>query len=299
MTITSGELYGLLNARDNILPTIETDLNNLVNALIAEFNKIHSQGNGLSAFTSLTSDNFVLAGTEGNDLDDPATGLAFTPVDGSFEINVIDATGAVSTTTITVDLDGVGADDSLNDLAANLNAVADISASVSNGRLVITADPTYSFTFSNDSSNVLQVLGLNTFFSGSNATNIDINSVVENNLTLIAASLSTDPLATGNNENALNLAGLQQGLVMESGIATLGDSLNATVSNIGNVANRLDLEAQTQDLFVREMDARRQQVSGVDLNEEAANLIRFQRGFEAAARLITVTDAMLEAVIRM
>lgn len=299
MTITGGELYGLLNVRDNTLPTIETDLNDLANTLIAEFNKIHSQGNGLNGFTSLTSDNFVLAGTEGNDLDDPATGLAFTPVDGSFEINVIDATGAVATTTITVDLDGVGADDSLNDLAANLNAVADISASVSNGRLVITADPTYSFTFSNDSSNVLQVLGLNTFFSGSNASNIDVNSVVENDLTLIAASLSTDPLDTGNNENALNLAGLQQGLVMESGIATLGDSLNATVSNIGNVANRLDLEAQTQDLFVREMNSRRQEVSGVDLNEEAANLIRFQRGFEAAARLITVTDAMLEAIIRM
>jgi flagellar hook-associated protein 1 FlgK len=297
LNISGGRFRGLLDTRDVHAPEVLTRIDDLASTLIFELNRIHSQGTGLAGFTSLTSDNAVLDPLA--DLDDSlGTGLPFTPTDGSFEINVLDSLGNIVTTVITVDLDGVGADDSLTDLAANIDALANISASVSaDNQLVITADPTYSFTLSNDTSNVLAVVGANTFFSGSDASDIAVNSVIVNDPTLIAASLSPDPLATGDNRNALAMAALQDTAVLDSGTFTLNDHYEQTIGNLGTTTRRTSDEAIIAANFRQNIDRRREEVAGVSLDEEAANLTRFQRGFQASARVFSVVDELLDTLI--
>ncbi len=297
LNISGGRFKGLLDARDVHVPEVSGKIDELARALIFEFNKIHTQGNGLVGSTTLTSDNAVLDATA--DLDDSvATGLTFTPIDGSFEINVIDNLGNVVTTVIQVDLDGAGADDSLTDLAANINSVANITASVSgDNRLVIDAAPTYSFVFSNDTSDVLAALGSNTFFSGSDASDIAVNSVILNDPGMIATGLSTDPRDTGDNRNVLAMAALQEAAVLDSGASTLNDYYEQTIGTLGVTTRRTSDEYNVAESFRRNMDRRREEVSGVSIDEEAANLMRYQRGFQASARVFTVIDELLDTLI--
>lgn len=297
INISGGRLKGLMDVRDTRVPAVGARIDILASTLISEFNNIHSQGTGLSGFTGLVSDNAVLDPTA--DLDDSAaTGLAFTPVTGSFEINLIDTLGNVVTSVIPVDLDGAGADDSLNDLAANIDAVANVSAVVSAGnQLVVTADPTYSLVFSNDTSNVLGALGLNTFFSGSDASDIAVNPVIVNAPGMIAASLSTDPRDTGDNRNALAMAALQEARVLNAGTATINEFYEQTVAWLGVQTDRATDETEIVESFRRSIERRREEVSGVNLDEEVANLTRYQRGFEASARVFTVIDELLDTLI--
>jgi flagellar hook-associated protein 1 FlgK len=297
LTISGGRFRGLLDARDVQVPVVANKIDTLARTLILEFNRIHSQGTGLAGFSTLQSDNVVLDPTA--DLDDrPATGLEFAPVTGSFEINVIDSLGNIVTSVIPVDLDGVGADDSLNDLAANIDSVANISASVSaDNRLVITADPTYSFVFSNDTSDVLAVLGQNTFFSGSDSSDIAVNPVIVNDTGMIAASLSTDPRDTGDNRNALAMAALQETEVLNSGTATLNDYYEQAVSLLGVQTRRLEDEAEILENFRRDVDRQREEVAGVNLDEEVANLTRYQHAYDASARVFSVINELLDTLI--
>jgi len=297
INISGGRLKGLMDVRDRRVPNVAKRIDDLTSTLIFEFNNIHSQGTGLSGYTSVVSDNAVLDPTA--DLDDAvATGLAFTPVNGSFEINVIDTLGNVVTSVISVDLDGLGADDSLNDLAANIDAVANVSAVVSaDNRLVITADPTYSIVFSNDTSNVLAVTGVNTFFSGSDASDIAVNPLIVSDPGLIAASLSTDPRDTGDNRNALAMAALQETQVLSAGTATLNDYYEQTMAWLGVQTARASDETDMAESFRGQIDRRREEVAGVNLDEEVANLTRYQRAFDASARVFSVINELLDTLI--
>ncbi|MCK5558361.1 MAG: flagellar hook-associated protein FlgK, partial [Candidatus Hydrogenedentes bacterium] len=56
-------------------------------------------------------------------------------------------------------------------------------------------------------------------------------------------------------------------------------------------------EYDMTESFRRNMDRRREEVSGVSIDEEAANLMRYQRGFQASARVFTVIDELLDTLI--
>ena len=94
------------------------------------------------------------------------------------------------TTDIRVDLNGFDTDTTLADLAAAIDAVNGVRATINgDNRLVITSDSTdSSFAFANDTSGVLAALGINTFFSGSDARTLDVNSFVSADPLRFAAS---------------------------------------------------------------------------------------------------------------
>ncbi|MBN8626571.1 MAG: flagellar hook-associated protein FlgK, partial [Planctomycetes bacterium] len=162
----TGKLAGLVDARDNIIGKFLADLDGFAKTLAFEFNKVFSSGQGLSGYTQLTSEQ---APSDANVALDHA-GLAFTPVNGTFNVLVKNTqTGLTKTTQIKVDLNGLDDDDTtLNSLVAQLEAIDGVSASLDvRGRLVLTADaPNSQFAFGDDTSGVLAALGINTFFSG-------------------------------------------------------------------------------------------------------------------------------------
>ncbi|VAX31444.1 Flagellar hook-associated protein FlgK [hydrothermal vent metagenome] len=113
----------------------------------------------------------------------------------------------------------------------------------------------------------------------------------------VAAS-TYDYTLPGDNRNALAMIDLYQGDVSD-----IGNSFNGYYRTIVTLAGTMSSTAQDSTDFeqslLNELNMRRESVSGVNLDEEAANLIRYQKAFEAGAKLIKVTDELLEVILNL
>ncbi|MBI5746587.1 MAG: flagellar hook-associated protein FlgK, partial [Nitrospirae bacterium] len=69
------------------------------------------------------------------------------------------------------------------------------------------------------------------------------------------------------------------------------------VEEAGTISSQNSRALSAERFVTEQLDARREEVSGVSLDEEAVNLIKFQRGFEAAARLITTADELFQTIL--
>ena len=109
-----------------------------------------------------------------------------------------------------------------------------------------------------------------------------------------AASAANAP---GNNENALALAGLQTQKLMDGNTATLNSKYSQLVSFVGNRGRELEVAMRAQTVQRDQAFAARENISGVNLDEEAANLIRFQQSYQAAARVVSIAGTLFDEVI--
>jgi flagellar hook-associated protein 1 len=114
---------------------------------------------------------------------------------------------------------------------------------------------------------------------------------------LIAAS--SDPTSAGNNANARALAGLRDAKVLGGGTATLHEGWERLVYTVGRDTASVRDEWRTRGEVVQQVLNLQDSVSGVSLDEEAADMLRFQRGFEANARFFRAIDDALETLMRM
>jgi flagellar hook-associated protein 1 FlgK len=290
----SGQLAGVLQGRDNVVGGFIQSLNTLSSAMISSFNQIYASGQGTDAYSSVTSDNAVTDPTAALN----QAGLAFSPQSGSFQLQVLNqTTGTTTTSTINVNLSGTGTDTTLNSLAAELNSVANVSATVTpDGHLEIDADPNYQIQFSDDSSNVLSSLGVNTFFTGSNASDIGVNSAVTANPSLFASGQGGDP---SNGSNALELSQFASNPLAALNGESLNDNYNALVTNIGNQASAETALSQSQNDFVQSLNSQQQQVSGVSIDQQAIQLMQYQEDYQASAKVVTTIDNLYQTLMQM
>ena len=93
------------------------------------------------------------------------------------------------------------------------------------------------------------------------------------------------------------MADLQSLNLMSGGTTTLGGFYNGIVADIGVDLNSVTSRLSHQEGMIRQLEMRRESVAGVSLDEEMADLVRFQHAYEASARLISIADEMLETVI--
>lgn len=105
------------------------------------------------------------------------------------------------------------------------------------------------------------------------------------------------PDAPGDNTAALQIAAGYTALRMSNGGATYGQFYTAQVANLGLSIQTAQTRAKDYASVAESLNTQRESVSGVSLDEEAANLVRFQRAFQAAARLMNVADEMLDRII--
>jgi flagellar hook-associated protein 1 FlgK len=103
--------------------------------------------------------------------------------------------------------------------------------------------------------------------------------------------------APGDNRNALLLADLQTSMTMENGTATLQDAYGQLVGELGTRTRSAQLTADAQSALLSQAKKSREQVSGVNLDEEAANLLRYQQAYQAVARVITVADETFQSLL--
>jgi flagellar hook-associated protein 1 FlgK len=104
------------------------------------------------------------------------------------------------------------------------------------------------------------------------------------------------PINFGDGNNALNLARLKHALTID-GAMTMDDFWRSLASTIGVQGQQAKRMAQNQDNLVGELDNKRQSISGVSLDEEMTNMIRYQHAYNAAARFINAIDEQLDLVV--
>ncbi|WP_046078830.1 flagellar hook-associated protein FlgK [Halomonas sp. HG01] len=101
---------------------------------------------------------------------------------------------------------------------------------------------------------------------------------------------------SGNNENALALQDLQQKSVV-GGSASLSEAYASLVSDVGNRTNIVQVNLEAQQGLSQQLEAVQQSESGVNLDEEAANLIRYQQYYQANAKVIDTATSVLDTVL--
>jgi flagellar hook-associated protein 1 FlgK len=295
LSTASGKLGGLIESRDNIVGNFLHQLDGVASTLIQEFNKIYSKGQGTVGYSSLTS----AVGIANPDISLDQAGLPVAPVNGSFSLVVKNSlTGNLQTNTIAVDLNGLDEDTSLADMAAAIDAIDGITASVSNtGNLRISADdPNLTFSFASDSSGVLAALGLNSFFSGSDASDIDIEATLKADPRRFAASLGGVGEDT---QNALLLADfLQQPLDSQDG-STLAQIYDKMVSDTAQGSASTKAATEGFRVYQKTLEAQHLAVTGVNLDEEAVRMISYQRAYQASAKVISTINALFETLLNL
>lgn len=136
------------------------------------------------------------------------------------------------------------------------------------------------------------------FFTGVTAADIDLNLTVSNDSRRIAAS-TTATGVPGDNGNAIAMANLRYGQLMGGGTSTFDDHYNALVSDVGSLVKSAADYRRHQESMTASMENYRESISGVSLDEEMLNLIKFQYGYDAAAKLVSTVDRMMETVMNM
>lgn len=291
----SGRLGALIEARNVATGAIKqtaTDLDTLAATVALQVNRLHAGGTGLTEHAALTSATAVSSPAVALN----AAGLAVTPVNGSFKVIVHDATGAVTATnTIAV----TAAATTLEDIRASIDAMADLNATITAGKLTITAAGGRTFTFAGDTSDTLAAVGLNTFFTGSTASTLGVNAVVSADVTKIAAAVANaaDLVAPGDGGNALALAQLRTKLVMTAGTQMFTDFYGAFVGRIGSLTQTAIEDVTRQRAAVQVVENLQQQVSGVSTDEEMINLSQSQTAYAAAARFATTMNTLIGTLL--
>jgi flagellar hook-associated protein 1 FlgK len=131
------------------------------------------------------------------------------------------------------------------------------------------------------------------FFSGTSAASISVNTLLD------TASIATSSAAnqSGNNDIALQIAGLKTVKGMSAGAATLNEFYNAQITNLAVTTGRAADNTYQHSLVARALSDQRESVAGVNLDEEAANMARAQKAYQAAARVMTAYDDLLDTII--
>jgi flagellar hook-associated protein 1 len=110
-------------------------------------------------------------------------------------------------------------------------------------------------------------------------------------------TISSNVGGVGDNRNALALADLQQQSLLSGGTATYGESYNEIVGNVGTNTRKAEMTSAAQEKLHSDAVATRESISGVNLDEEAANLLRFQQAYQAAAQVIATADSLFQSLL--
>ncbi|HMM58748.1 MAG TPA: flagellar basal body rod C-terminal domain-containing protein [Candidatus Rifleibacterium sp.] len=136
--------------------------------------------------------------------------------------------------------------------------------------------------------------------------NLALEDHIKANLNSIAAAggtieNATDRLRTfngvGDGSNAIAIAQLKQKNFFNDGQSSFNDFYNEIVTEVASKSKKFETEKSYSSSLLTQLDAKRAELSGVSLDEELANLIRFQHAYNAAAKVITTVDEMLDKII--
>lgn len=307
VAVGSGRIGSLLGQRDGSIQQSIRDLDQFASTLMFEVNKLHTSGRSIKPVTDTTGWLRVPVSDQTLALNDPANGtlanLPFAPKSGSFQVIVRDQNGNESTTTINIDLDGIdatgasgyGDDTTLEGIRAALDAIPNLNAEITPaGELRIYTDSGMDVSFAEDSSGVLAVLGINTYFTGSTAADIGVRQALRSDPLLLNVGLKGDT-----NETSLAIAALRDAKISSFGGDTLAERWLKTVERTAVQTASAGTRAAALQTVRQSLESQNAAVSGVSLDEEAINLITYQQQYQGAARFVSIVNEMTQILINL
>lgn len=292
---TTGELGALMSQRAETIQPVLDDLDEFAGQLIFQVNRLHSQGQGRMGYTSIEGTYNMQDSTV--NLNSPSNNLPYRIENGSFFIHVTNpSTGIRITRQINIDGDSMSLDDLINEINVTVGVPNVTAGKGAANQLTLSTIGGAEISFSDDTSGVLAALGINTFFSGFDASNINVNSLLASNPRYLAAGAEH---ISGSNDTALAIANLQNDPVSEFNGSSLREYWLRSVNALAVKTDASNLAVETTGLIRDSIESQMQAVSGVSLDEEAINMIRFQRQFQAGARFIQIVDELLQTLLNI
>ena len=104
---------------------------------------------------------------------------------------------------------------------------------------------------------------------------------------------------TGDNRNALLLVGLQTQKILDGGSTSYQGAYASFVSDVGTQTRQLQVTSGAQAAVLEQATTAQQSQSGVNLDEEAANLIRFQHAYQASGKVLQITSTLFDTLLQL
>jgi flagellar hook-associated protein 1 FlgK len=147
-----------------------------------------------------------------------------------------------------------------------------------------------------DTSGLLAATGINTLFSGSSSTDIAVCSDISTTPGRIATALGADKT---DNANVLLMAGVKDDAISSLGNMTCGEFYRRLVSGIGQELSVKQMQEDNIEVIVQDLTNQQSDVSGVDINDEAAKLLVYEQMFQAVAKYLSTVQSTLLAVMEI
>lgn len=318
--LTGGKLTSFFNVRDDNCGRYLDEIDAVAKALIWEVNRVHSQGSGLEKLN-------YMQGTEkvsGNNfpLGAPSSGLAYADrlTQGNINFNIYDKESGAYINGGPLDF-GNGPPNPLVNFDPAVHSMEDVraaiertypgqlTATIQDGKLSVAADttanPPVQFAMGQDTTGVMAALGLNTFFQGSNASNIAVHPDLHTNPNRINAGAvnGAHEANPGDPSIAQSIANLSKQNIRVSTVwktsdkQTIQEYYSGVVATVGADTRTAKTNRDYNIALATDLDERQASIAGVNVDEEMANLIKFQHSYTAAAKLITTADQMLQTLL--
>ncbi len=169
-----------------------------------------------------------------------------------------------------------------------------IFISIATGTLVVNEEFTIEALASSDTSGVLAAVGINTFFYGSGASNMAVCSDIAAAPGRVATALGADMT---DNANAVRLAGLRNQTVSSLNTMTPGGFYHRMITDIGQQLSVKKMRQDNIKVMVQNLANQQSEISGVDINDEAAQLLIFEQMFQAMAKYMAIIQSTVAALM--
>ncbi|TAK64314.1 flagellar hook-associated protein FlgK [Methylobacter sp.] len=324
--ITGGSLAGSLRFRDEVLDPAQQKLGRVAAGLAMEINALHEKGFDLNGTAGSALFNFsgveVPVAPSSLNAGNAVVNVNFQDVNAKpsaagnldfsdFKLSYVNAGGGVDYTltrirdnqVINLTATTVAGISTLSFAAtqpANIDATdlpgIDITVDISGGKTISVGDqfmarPTYS---------AAQRIGvaISDPRKVAAATNVEVDPVTNQpvldglgNPVIINGAMPSD------NRNALQLADLRNKLSMLGGKASFNDTYSQIVSGVGTLTRASELSSSAQEALLNQAKESREGLAGVNLDEEAASLVKFQQAYQASAQSISVAKSLFDTLI--
>jgi flagellar hook-associated protein 1 len=147
-----------------------------------------------------------------------------------------------------------------------------------------------------DTSGFLAAAGMNTFFSGRSTRDMALSDSITDSPSRVAASLGS---GSSDGLNIARFTGLRDTATAELGAASITDYYQQLVTDIGRDVSLKGLRVKNIDAVTQNLKAQREQRSGVDLNDEAAQMLVFEQMFQASARYLTTVQSTMNEIMKL
>jgi len=147
-----------------------------------------------------------------------------------------------------------------------------------------------------DTSGLLSAVGINVLFSGSSATDIAVCSDISAAPGRLARSLGTDMTDT---TNASRMAGLKDQAVSSLGGLAPGEFYQRLVADVGQQLSVKQMRRDNLEIMVQNLSGQQSEISGVDINDEAAQMLIFEQMFYAMAKYMNTVQSTLAGLMEI